>query len=215
MKPYFSSAKLADLTKEICSSGVVVLYCPTRFMNSVDKESSSLWYPKGRYFGFKDMEPDISGIQLQPFNIFINKNLSNCDKCVTLFHEYGHHLCFTRGCKCCSNTIKNEFHAIRYSLKLMLRRGYIRPLFGAMTDVCKFLEPRRRGPKKYYHYASRKIIRDPIWAQCDFLLHDELKTWMLERYGTVKDFTPKWYRLKKKLKSFFTSLYNISRNSNT
>ena len=201
---YFSSTNLNDLADEIESSGVSVQYCSAKFIKKLeldwsDKNCHNI-PPAGIYLNLTPKDgvslsdiPDsmLSLVKLLRNTIFIDKNLPNYRKCVTLLHEYGHCRCFLSRCNCeLINKADREFHAMRYSLTEMLQRDYLNPLFAEITNICSQLADK----ESYYYHACRKIIRDPIWIQCRSLFWDKLEPWMLKHYGYINCNMPrkKW-----------------------
>ncbi|KKN20713.1 hypothetical protein LCGC14_0932850 [marine sediment metagenome] len=192
MRLSFSKTKLYSLIYEIFSSdigpGVNILYCSRWTLRRVDKAFNI--ETNGVY-----CSPRPGGDILFPkrkgrSTICIYKGLPNYVECNTLLHEYGHHLCFSRKCKCLRQRQRHgsEFHALKYTLKELLTRKWHSPLFHEMTLVCTYLS----RSDNYLYHASRRLIRDPIWKKCEELFGDELRKWMYNQYGIAKYAMPEF-----------------------
>ncbi len=106
-----------------------------------------------------------------PF-IFVYKYQEIDAKIWIILHEYGHYLCYRNHCSCVYNNTKNEYHAIRYSLKTCLENKFLSALFNYIEDIENSIEnlPENEFHNKCYNKVYKRIMKLKLWGKCMKLL---------------------------------------------
>ena len=110
--------------------------------------------------------------------VFIRKNLSNCLKMTTFFHELGHALCHKKDCNChyFDNKVLAEVHAYKHQLEMCLKKKLLPCVKKSIREIKIVAEEiNEKTFPIYYNNACKKVIETAIWEKCNNFLEENKK----------------------------------------
>tara|TARA_Y100000310_G_scaffold319966_1_gene375863 strand:- start:1978 stop:2451 length:474 start_codon:yes stop_codon:yes gene_type:complete len=104
------------------------------------------------------------------FFIFVNKKMPYYRKLWVLLHEYGHYLCWNNRCYCFNAFFHlkdetlyqyacSEYHAHRYALKYLHKKGYKRAEQDCITRIKHYRKNSSEEEKKAFRVVHRKAVK--------------------------------------------------------
>jgi len=98
--------------------------------------------------------------------IELGNHLNNVDKIRTLAHELGHAQCYRRQCSCylLKSYVLKEYHAIKFSLRIMLRYKLLLPLALEMLEIEQIVKDNDFDKREIK--ARKMVMQDKIWKRC-------------------------------------------------
>lgn len=123
----------------------------------------------GRNVGgyLKPVKLKTTGAFLQePLGIFVYKYQNKKQQIYTLIHEYGHLLCYKKGCDCLFSYPRKmpriEYHAEMFTLKYLYKYKYKTILKEFIKAVEKHIKKHKYTP---YAIATNKLMKTKTWEK--------------------------------------------------